>query len=485
MVISLFKRISLLGSSQAIIVILSFLTQSIIARSSESSLLGEFDYLMIALSFGTNIIIFGIDSALGVFISDNSQKFNINYLLSASFVIQVAISIIVSFAFILSLERAPSGYLQSFNLPIVFVILLLLSTVILENIINIFLWAQFVKYYAIAVLSSPLIYLCMVLSLSLYDYCFPGCIVLDLNSLFVSYLVSRLVSVLIGIVLLVKSKLWASFEWPPRKYYISLLMYAWPFGIYSFLTNIVPLAQRSYILKYLGASDLGYFSLASRVASVVLLIQVTFHSFWTPLFVSKSHKKIAKSLFRLTLKVVSLCVAIIIPLFALFSSVFVNFIGGEHFQQSVPCVLALVIVNCLSLVENVAGIGCAMAKNSLPYLLSIFASFIPLLMFSPHVLSLFAIQYYAWFLSVLALIRFVVLAYFSHLVYPVDHGYSDSLFLVCSSFSLGLLFAFCPPMPTLFSFVVLVATWAFMIILFFVRLSNLEKGLIGQYFFKF
>lgn len=145
----------------------------------------------------------------------------------------------------------------------------------------------------------------------------------------------------------------------------SVLRFAWPFGVIGLLGALGPVAERSIVLSQLGSEELGLYSVAGKLASLMAIVSIAFQTAWGP-FAVAAHKQgdgaghiFTSVLWLVTIGMIggAFCLAALSgPLLWLFSA--------EEYLAAVPLVLPLALSAGVSAIAAVMQVELLISKRS-------------------------------------------------------------------------------------------------------------------------
>lgn len=145
----------------------------------------------------------------------------------------------------------------------------------------------------------------------------------------------------------------------------SVLGFAWPFGVIGLLGAIGPVAERSIVLSQLGAEELGLYSVAGKLASLMAIVSIAFQTAWGP-FAVAAHKQDDGTgrLFSSILWLVTIGMTGGAFCLAAFSGPLLRIFSAEEYTSAVPLVLPLALSAGISAIAAVMQVELLISKKS-------------------------------------------------------------------------------------------------------------------------
>lgn len=159
----------------------------------------------------------------------------------------------------------------------------------------------------------------------------------------------------------------------------SVLRFAWPFGVIGLLGAFGPVAERSIVLSQLGAEELGLYSVAGKIASLMALVSIAFQTAWGPFAVAvHTQREGSRDLFAVVLWLVTTGMSVGAFALAALAQPLLSLFSAKDYFTAVPLVLPLALAAGVSATAAVMQVELLISKKSHLNLIAEIAFFVSL-----------------------------------------------------------------------------------------------------------
>jgi len=221
-----------------------------------------------------------------------------------------------------------------------------------------------------------------------------------------------------------------------------LLLYALPLGFVSIISSFVPVTERIFVNTLIGEKQLGLYSVAAAIASLISLFSQAFQMAWGPFSLSIYKEKDSALTYNLVLKLFAL--AIVLIAFAMSSVVagLVHFLSSDKYLQSAVIVFPLSMALAVQATGWITEIGISFARKSMYSLYSYFAYLLMALVFIYLLGTLLGIFGVAMGLLLANIGRVLLSTYFAQKVHHLTLEFKKVFLFILLSAGIGSAFNF-------------------------------------------
>jgi O-antigen/teichoic acid export membrane protein len=409
---------------------ISLITLPVLARHLSVEEYGVLDYCYVASNLLSIVIVFGQDSAVARFIFEYDEIRVRRQIVSQSLALQLlGIFLLLPVLYI-------NGDALLFNVistdrkdSLLLIILLQVPFLVLINFSqNLLKWNfKRTKFLILSIGSTLLQAVCVTVSVLAFNA--------DLQRILITNLVVTAGFSILGM-LFVRD--WITL---PSNFWhvLKTLPFAAPCGIICLFGSFAPMFERNLTHKILGASDLGLYAVATKLALIIAVFANAFQTSWGP-FSLKLHKETdAVKTYNWVLKFFSLIACITALITALLAGRLIPFLVTDRYNGAAVCVFPLAMSFVVQSVGWIIEIGINISKRSYlgiySYAVSILITWFGILTFG-QIFGLIGVG-----LGVLSgqMAKVCLSSFLAQKVYPLQWKYNPSILIIMTTLAFGLL----------------------------------------------
>ena len=316
---------------------------------------GALDLFGYCLSLAAVVAAFGLDSALGRLLHDHEpadrQRFVSTVLLLQAVSLFVIMPVLAfSSWFWMPADTGSIGYIQ---LAMILIIQLPFS-VVYSLSVGLSQWTFSRRAY---------LFLTLGFTVTQASIIVVGSLTLDLSVLQIAAITS-VGTIIFGCAGLTYLSSYIVLRFDPSVVW-TVLRFAWPFGAIGLLGAVGPVAERSIVFSQLGPEELGLYSVAGKLASMMAIVSIAFQTAWGPFAVAAhNQKEESRDIFASVLWLVT--IGMIGGAFGLaaVSGPLLYFFSAEEYIAAVPLVLPLALAGGVSATAAVMQVELLISKKS-------------------------------------------------------------------------------------------------------------------------
>ena len=418
------------GLGGALNKVLALFTFPLLTRYFSVEQFGVIDLLNTSVVLLVTFLVFGQDSAVARFFYDDDNFSRRRQVVSQSLVFQIIIFSVVSpFLWLNSALIAQEFSLTTDGEQIIKLMILQAPFFVLINFSQSLLKWTFRRnqFLFISIGSALASVVGVLLGLTLFEF--------DIMSLFTLYLMIRLTFGLLGVYLV---RQWLN--WPSDfKILKQMLPFAIPFGLICMAASFLPVYERSVVLNYIGAEELGLFAAGAKVALIIGLPINAFETAWGPFSLSIFKENDATRTYQLMLPLFTIFVCCTVLFLTAISELLLVLLASDDYRGASIVVFALSLTKAVEAIGGITGLGISLAKKSYyklySYLLMILLSFLLLPLLSKN----FGLAGLA-FGSLVTMLAWATLeTYLSQRVHHIDWRFTNTILILLITIIFGFL----------------------------------------------
>lgn len=323
---NLFSTFLSFSYGSIIVLILSFITTPIITRLYLPDEYGRTTIFNTCFSMLNSFIFLGLDQAFIRFYFDNDKK----RLLKKTMILPLLISIVISIFFIFS-RKIIMNYLfgEFLEYYIIVIIVRIISIVPNRIMLQSLRMEKKANAYSCINIIEKIIYILIATIGGIFYPHYPSLILAYVFSYFIATLIA---TVFLYFFVYKKSKKnkqdFILYETSNKEIFV----YSLPLILHFALFWIIQSFDKIAIKEYLSYTELGIYTSAYTFSSALMVLQVVFTSFWTPISLEKYkiNNDEVKEFFASTTNIVSFSMLLIGISICLFSRILVLLLGNEY-----------------------------------------------------------------------------------------------------------------------------------------------------------
>ncbi|HRY50720.1 MAG TPA: oligosaccharide flippase family protein [Candidatus Paceibacterota bacterium] len=339
----------------------ALLTFPVLARYLSVELYGFFDFLNVGVGLLAIIMVFGQDSAVARFFYDHKQDRPRQEIISQSLVFQFTLLVLV----LLPLWFLANRVTTLIGKPgvsdwLVRLILLNVPFLVLINFSqNILKWTfSRTKFLIISIGSTVFTIGALLIGLIWFQF--------GLNELFSLFLVSRALFGLLGLWFCRQWLIWPE-DW---RFLKPLIYFALPYGIICTVSAFIPALERTFVVKYLDARDLGLFGAGAKIAVLISLPIQAFQVAWGPFSLAIHMEQNAHVTYNHALKVFTLSIVLLVMALTTVAEPVIQFLASSQYAGASIVVFPLAMGFALQGLSAIVSVGINLSKKSYVNLVS-------------------------------------------------------------------------------------------------------------------
>jgi O-antigen/teichoic acid export membrane protein len=343
------------GLGGALQKVLALITFPLMARYFSVEEFGIIDLLNTSIMFLVTLLVFGQDSAVARFFYDDENSSRRQQVVSQSLAFQIVI-----FAIVTPLLWFNSGLIaQKFSLTtdgelIIKFAILQAPFYVLQNFAQGLLKWTFKRnhFLFMAVGSTVASVIGLVLGITLLEF--------DITGVFAVYLMVRGVFGLWGVYLV---REWLA--WPDNFQILKkMLPFAIPFGLICMAATFFPVFERSIVLNYIGAEELGLFAVGAKIALIIAFPIYAFETAWGPFSLSIFKEDDATRTYQLMLPIFTVFVCCTALFLTSISELLLMLLVSDKYDGAGVVVFAVCLAKVVESIGGITGLGITLAKKS-------------------------------------------------------------------------------------------------------------------------
>jgi O-antigen/teichoic acid export membrane protein len=404
----LLKDTFFFGGLMAISQILPFIIIPILTSYFNLEEFGVYDNLLILSNLIAMIIVFGQDSAVARWFYEVDCKNERKKIVSESFLIQLLVSALILF---LGLSFSENISLFFFKTTIydehVKTTLFSGFLMFINNFcINILKWSFKRFQYAIVLVSKALFQLVILL--------FAAFNKMELYEFLIVNMLLQLIICFLGLIfcfnyLIIPKEV---------QFLKKLLVFGIPIGLLSVTSSIIPTIERKIIIEWISIGNLGYYSLAIKIAAFIKICDSIFHLAWGPFSYSIFKDRDSQKIYRIVLNMYFIFFISALSVLWILTPNFIYFFGGVEYENSNKLVLPLLFGTFFIGLSGITGTGIDLSLKSYLKFIPLFFSIFTMITFNYFFIKRLGLLSVALSFMISNVLNFLVVSFLANYYYP-------------------------------------------------------------------
>lgn len=327
----------------------------ILTKTFSPAQYGVIDYLLTINAFLLMLLACGIESAVARYYYDTTNIRKRNQYVSNGFLFLLVELVVITIILIIFSKPISNILLKDINLYKIFILSVLsVPFTLLFNYSLQVLRITFKswQYLFLSTLNVVVLFLIAYILLVVKKY--------GLSGIFISYLFSSVFTFLVSF-FFIKHQITLKIN---KKYLKNLLSYGIPFVPAFIALWIINLSDRIFITQYLSFEDLGIYSLAVKISSIVALVISAFTLTWEPFAFSIQEDKNARVIYARILTYYLIVVSFIALLIIYLSKPIIILLANAQYLDARNLLIYLVTSSIIYGAFFIVAIGTNLAKKT-------------------------------------------------------------------------------------------------------------------------
>ena len=420
------------GGAAAISRAFALITFPLLAQHFSVADYGIIDLFSIMANLIALLVVFGQDSAIARYFYDDTDTVQRRRVVSQSLLLQGGTALVLlPVLFVLATPIADQLHDTLLGPQLMQLVLFQAPLLVVTNFsINLLKWTfQRTKFL---VLSLGYV----VLNLAILA---PAILWLDIDIIGVFWvsLVCQAVFAALGLYFV---RQWITWPWPLSSFN-ALMSYAIPLGVIAGLSAFVPVVERTLVNSLVGASELGIYAVAMRVAGLLTLFIQAFQMAWGPFSLAIHKQDDAGRTYGLVLTGFSTMIVVMVLSLSAIAQPLIDILASNRYAGAGILVFPLALALAVQGIGWITEIGISLAKKSYLHLFS-YATYVAMTLAAifvlEHMFGLIGIAFAALVGQSAKAVATTVLAQWA---YPLNWPLMRPALLVLLGTGLGLIAA--------------------------------------------